>query len=44
MTGGRKVLVSQMTQYKIKGTLHVKETVEDGRVTLLYSMDADSVE
>jgi hypothetical protein len=44
MTGGRKVLVSQMTVYKVKGTFHLKETVEDGRVTLLYSMDAESVE
>ena len=44
MTGGRKVIVQQGNEYQVKGVFHLQETVEDGRVTMLYSMDGDSVQ
>ena len=44
MKGGKKVIVQQANEVQVKGVFHLQETVEDGRVTMLYSMDADSVQ
>jgi len=43
MNGGRKTMVWAQGNTTVRGTLHVSETVEDGRVIRLYRMDADSL-
>jgi len=43
MAGGRKTQVYALGEGWVRGTFHVKELVEAGRVVRLYSIDADSV-
>ena len=44
MAEGRRVVIQGFEGYRVKGTLQVREQVEDGRVVGLYTMVADSVQ
>ena len=43
MMGGKKVQVYNGVQYVVSGVFHVVEKVVDGKVTQLFSLDAESV-